>query len=145
MAKQEKKDTNAAKNAPASATKRVEASGKQTATVIEKFRDRNDYNTVYEVGEDVSHLPKDVLQSLLNRGHIELSGELESVEDPTIGYKQQVDDLIKDAPDELKKKVLDVFGEIKFDGPNHFKSFLDSARGLLATSGDSNPNSTPQA
>ena len=42
--------------------------GKKKYTVVEPFRDINDYNVLHEVGADVSHFDKKRLENLVERG-----------------------------------------------------------------------------
>lgn len=42
----------------------------QVYTVVKSFRDKNDFDTVYKEGDDVSHLESDRLEHLLNIGYV---------------------------------------------------------------------------
>lgn len=43
--------------------------------VTSPFRDRNDFNKSYEIGEDVSHLEEEILNSLVSRGLVDAPKE----------------------------------------------------------------------
>lgn len=86
--------------------KKKESAESEVFTVVQEFRDRNNFDKVHYVGSDVSDLEESVLESLVARGLVEAPSK-EDAKAKAAAEKAQADADKKQAEEDAKAKAAE--------------------------------------